>query len=186
METCIYHTWILWDTMIHQHEMFWSLFGGFPVTGGNRLSLAVFCVPKKPAMFLITSPGFWDNCIHTWYSKQPCVDELFPLDSGQIILFHQPRFPWNKGISLPQLPFGVSSCEVAIIWPDWMIPNVYMKFTVISPFPSIKKRCPFRVPNAYSLKYEKKNRPDTFHWNPGCLIRILINGLWNNPHIIIG
>ncbi len=39
--------------------------------------------------------------------------------SGQIIIFHQPRFPWNKGISLPQLPFGVRSCEVAIIWPEW-------------------------------------------------------------------
>ena len=38
--------------------------------------------------------------------------------SGQIIIFHQPRFPWNKGISLLQLPFGVRSCEVAIIWPD--------------------------------------------------------------------
>ena len=25
-------------------------------------------------------------------------------------------FPWNKEISLPQLPFGVRSCEVAIIW----------------------------------------------------------------------
>ena len=42
--------------------------------------------------------------------------------SGQIIIFHQPRFPWNKGIFLPQLPFGVRSCEVAIIWPDvWYI-----------------------------------------------------------------
>ncbi len=44
--------------------------------------------------------------------------------SGQIIIFHQPRFPWNKGISLPQLHFGVRSCEVAIIWPDdwwWMM-----------------------------------------------------------------
>ena len=29
------------------------------------------------------------------------------------------RFPWNKGISLPQLPFGVRSCEAAIIWPEW-------------------------------------------------------------------
>ena len=38
--------------------------------------------------------------------------------SGQIITFHQPRFPWNKGISLPQLSFGVRSCEVAIIWPE--------------------------------------------------------------------
>ena len=38
--------------------------------------------------------------------------------SGQIIIFHQPRFPWNKGISLTKPPFGVRSREVAIIWPD--------------------------------------------------------------------
>ena len=37
---------------------------------------------------------------------------------GQIIIFHQPRFPWNKGTSLTKPPFGVRSCEVAIIWPD--------------------------------------------------------------------
>ena len=40
--------------------------------------------------------------------------------SGQIIIFHQPRFPWNKGISLTKPPFGVRSCEVAIIWPDFV------------------------------------------------------------------
>ncbi len=34
------------------------------------------------------------------------------------IIFHQPRFPWNKGISLTEPPFRVRSCEVAIIWPD--------------------------------------------------------------------
>jgi len=34
------------------------------------------------------------------------------------IIFHQPRFPWNKGISLTKPPFGVRSCEVARIWPD--------------------------------------------------------------------
>ena len=34
-------------------------------------------------------------------------------------VFHQPRFPWNKGIPLTKLPpFAVRSCEVAIIWPD--------------------------------------------------------------------
>ena len=38
--------------------------------------------------------------------------------SVQIIIFNQPRFPWNKGISLTKPPFGVRSCEVAIIWPD--------------------------------------------------------------------
>ena len=29
-------------------------------------------------------------------------------------LFHQPGFPWNKGISLHQLPFWVRSCDV--VW----------------------------------------------------------------------
>ena len=40
--------------------------------------------------------------------------------SGQIIIFHQPRFPWNKEISFTKPPFGVRSREVAIIWPDIM------------------------------------------------------------------
>ncbi len=39
--------------------------------------------------------------------------------SGQIIIFDQPSFPWNKGSSLPySYPFGERSCEVAIIWLD--------------------------------------------------------------------
>ena len=41
-----------------------------------------------------------------------------PKISGQIIIFHQPRFPWDKGISSTKPPFGVRSCEVAIIWPE--------------------------------------------------------------------
>ena len=42
--------------------------------------------------------------------------------SGQIIIFHQPRFPWNKGNSLTKPPFGVRSREVAIIWPaKWKV-----------------------------------------------------------------
>ncbi len=40
--------------------------------------------------------------------------------SGQIIIIHQPGFSWNKGISLTKPPFGVRSCEVAIIWPDFL------------------------------------------------------------------
>ena len=35
--------------------------------------------------------------------------------TGQIIIIHQPRFPRHNGSSLSQLPFGVRSCEVAII-----------------------------------------------------------------------
>ena len=38
-----------------------------------------------------------------------------------LYIFHQPRFLWNKGSSLPQLTFGVRSFEVAIIWSDVMI-----------------------------------------------------------------
>ena len=48
--------------------------------------------------------------------QSPCI-----IGSGQIIIFHQPSFPWNKKVSLTKPPFGVRSCEVAIIWPDWMI-----------------------------------------------------------------
>ena len=44
--------------------------------------------------------------------------------SGQMIIFHQPTFPWNKGISLFQLHFAVRSCEVAIIWPDGWLWNI--------------------------------------------------------------
>ena len=51
------------------------------------------------------------------HDANPCIW------SGQITIFHQPRFPWNKGISLTKPPFGVRSCEVAIIWPDLMMSN---------------------------------------------------------------
>ena len=52
--------------------------------------------------------------IHCRLNLIICDWELF----GQIIIFHQPRFPWNKGNSLTKPPFGVRSCEVAIIWPE--------------------------------------------------------------------
>ena len=51
--------------------------------------------------------------------------ELYHLQSGQIIMFHQPRFPWNKRIFLTKPPFGVRSCEVAIIWPASIIFNFW-------------------------------------------------------------
>ncbi len=34
--------------------------------------------------------------------------ETFHIGSGQIIIFHQPRFPWNKRIPLVNPPFGGS------------------------------------------------------------------------------
>ena len=62
----------------------------------------------------------------------------FP-NAGQITIFHQPRFPWNKGISITKPPFGVRSCEVAIIWPAQcqsilLLKNMLIKFASFPPF----------------------------------------------------
>ena len=55
----------------------------------------------------------------TWELRQLLsLGCTYIITSGQIIIFHQATFPWNKGISLTKPPFGVRSCEVAIIWPD--------------------------------------------------------------------
>ena len=44
----------------------------------------------------------WESCMHN--------NHMGPeYHSGQIII-HQPRFPWNKGISLTKPPLGVSFC----------------------------------------------------------------------------
>ena len=64
-----------------------------------------------------------------WAVKQTPCD----IPSGQIIIFHQPRFPWNKGISLTKPPFGVRSCEVAIIWPDSMEKNTFFGLSFWDP-----------------------------------------------------
>ena len=55
---------------------------------------------------------------------EPVLNLIFAVvSSGQIIIFHQPRFPWNKGISLTKPQCGVRSCEVAIIWPGFIFPT---------------------------------------------------------------
>ena len=60
----------------------------------------------------------WDGKDVSGMQESSWIYVLRTQKSGQIIIFHQPRFPWNKGISLTKPPFGVRSCEVAIIWPD--------------------------------------------------------------------
>ena len=47
-------------------------------------------------------------------------NEGIGMKSGKIIIFHQPRFPWNKGISrnLGYLLGWKLIFSVAIIWPD--------------------------------------------------------------------
>ena len=58
--------------------------------------------------------------------------------SGQIIIFHQPRFPWNKGSHFPSktLPLGGNrSCEVAMKFDQiygttygiWLVVSTHLK-----------------------------------------------------------
>ena len=82
--------------------------------------------------------------------------------SGQMILFHQPRFPWNKGISISQLPFSVRSCEVAIIWPD-----IYI-YMIAGSIMGYYKNCP-----TSGDQYPGYNRDDPSgspFWNPPTLM----------------
>ena len=52
-------------------------------------------------------------------NSQPQIVQDSAIWPNGIIFFRQPRFPWNKGISLTKLPFGGNrSCEVTIIWPE--------------------------------------------------------------------
>ena len=66
--------------------------------------------PQFQTSILRLSNWYWEN------NHQNCW-------SGQIIIFHQPRFSWNKGIPPSRLHFGVRSCEVATIWPGWWFRN---------------------------------------------------------------
>ncbi len=81
----------------------------------NVLSIPFYCGGNR--LEHLEMIGIW--IIHTLTSDH--VAESLVYQSGQIIIFHQPRFHWNKGISLTKPPFGVRSCEVAIIWPDQCI-----------------------------------------------------------------
>ena len=65
----------------------------------------------------------WSKRIRSW-AKNAVPAKVRTQHSGQIIIFHQPLFSWNKGISLTKPPFGENrSCEVAIIWPEHLINN---------------------------------------------------------------
>ena len=74
----------------------------------------------------VDSAEFWQIFHHLSNAKQQNPDMTFYDIWPNEIIFHQPRFPWNKRISLTKPPFGVRSGEVAIIWPnDIANPFVY-------------------------------------------------------------
>ena len=78
----------------------------------------IFHQPTLPPMYSHL-PWYWRLKLQKSNWHQLSLMIFFPRKhSGQIMIFHQPRFPWNKGIPLTKPPFGVRSCEVAIIWPQ--------------------------------------------------------------------
>ncbi len=118
---------------IRSHENFWWTAMGFgildaPIIPNRSLShqLPRLTAARGGSMSSIRSfsKGRRKEGLQKWCAKKQWrrfkrKDEN--IISGQIIIFHQPRFPWNKGISLTKPPFEVRSCEVAIIWPENML-----------------------------------------------------------------
>ena len=86
--------------------------------------------------------------------------------SGQSIIFHQPRFPWKKGIPLTKPPFGVRSCRYNLTRPIW---NIFVKLERISPGCEENTRTKLTPTNTPVLletgKQNKKGSHDSFSKN---------------------
>ena len=84
------------------------------------------CENGHPRLLRVTSPQvpkspiFLTHATRTWNME---------------IIFHQPRFPWNKRSHFPWLNHhlgGPKSCEVAIIWPNDQTIQVYQLFFIFT------------------------------------------------------
>ena len=87
---------------------FWtinSITSIFPEKNGKK---KIQRCQKRPS-----SPQSWCNDIYYMYV------------SGQIIIFHQPGFSWNKGISLTKPPFDQIICMSVLLptksWKSWFV-----------------------------------------------------------------
>ncbi len=74
------------------------------------------------------------------WSKKVCWNDCRQKEkilSDQNIIFHQPRFPWNKGSHFPSSAtfWGPRSCEVAIIWPNVIAPLEAVYSSFLNKFP---------------------------------------------------
>ena len=94
----------------------WSYLPRRPLTTQHNMSLQanLQITTKYPTVNVYVYRCY----IHLPWLCENWNTHLILHQSGQIMIFHQPRFSWNKGISLTKPPFGVRSCEVARIWPD--------------------------------------------------------------------
>ena len=63
--------------------------------------------------------GYQTQTMQGFCKGNPTNSMRSPWWSRQITIYHQPRFPWNRGFPLLFATFwGPRPCEVAIIWPD--------------------------------------------------------------------
>ena len=97
------------------------------IKGPGCASLKAFHVPRKlaerHALSETNSKHPWKQVIKQkgitsstyWFSGAMLVSGIVT-KVCQFKIFHQPKFPSNKGISLSQLLLGVRLCEAAIIW----------------------------------------------------------------------
>ena len=87
----------------HQRGIFREIASKVPTSGGGGIYVSSQIKESK---------SWRRTCIYIYI--------YIYISSGQIIIFHQPGFSWNKGSHFPSLAtFWVPrSCEVAIVWPD--------------------------------------------------------------------
>ena len=122
---------------------FWNFWvGEFSFSPGKRYGIPMYSwssphsCHKKPRRSLPNGVSGGQDCLRRqvdnvflarfWSNPGDNLIRGFAIscpETFQILIFHQPRFLWNKGISLPQLPFEVRSCEVAIIWRETSLPS---------------------------------------------------------------
>ena len=97
---------MLW---LKDHELIWTL-------GCTGWIKSKFHEDSNESRTSLLQQTFYTGTVMDGYFQYQ-VARSCSSESGQIIIIHQPKFPWNKGISLTKPLFGVRSCEVAIIWP---------------------------------------------------------------------
>ena len=99
--------------------------------------------------------------------------------SGQIIIFHQPRFPWNsRGFPETSATFwGPRSGEVAIIWPEefWRDSDVPLNSSIVflhgelSQIPIVPFHCFTNItalkPNSLEFVQQKLVPSETTFWD---------------------
>ncbi len=114
---------------------------------------------SKPLVFVVKTGVWFGDLKLLWVTSGQKVDcndlgvkNIWP----NYNILPTTRSPWNKGNSLPQLPFGVRSCEVAIIWPDtWN--NEYLQVPRC-------KRQKVKIKNGRGSALYKLTKRNVFHW----------------------